>query len=534
MTFITTRNRSGSTKVQKKRRAVCCYNASDIIEWFICTLCISLAAILETGIIPIHILNQRPIYIHPDATSYSYPYDPPSINRIHVLIIALAPIFSFFIFNAFLLKISTFWNYQSELDALREIEINKNRLNKGNRLKTLNKVFNNKYDSKEVLLRFVTLTKSVFFTLGLTHSITVLINMYIKSPRPYYRNLASHLNSNGLDSFPSVFAADCMSVNCLLFLCMLHSFRSFQSVYHKHKYDQIINHNSIKSHISFKYASTNNQCFNGNAYFGSNLWFLLRDVRVLSIFLVVIPLMLAMYVGLTQIVEYQHFGIDVIAGFMIGGCVSFLSFFTFYDELVAEYDILSLSAMMKQIECSSNADEQAACMQYSNHKVYNSISSETMTKMYKKRKFPKNSVVEYAHLDNCLFAVNDDYNLRELEKMSLALQNDTKSILTDEDGVDIDDDDEYESEDDDDEVDELVSPDGSGSDTTLQSSLHKRKECLLNKHRNSIKLTLPVYNNTSKRAKSVDDNENGFQSTMSISPLSPPRYASSDLGDYQV
>merc|ERR1719242_1526083 len=128
--------------------------------------------------------------------------------------------------------------------------------------------------------------------------------------------------------------------------------------------------------------------------------------------------------------------------------------------------------MMDRIEASSKLktviEEEEEPLQ--KHRAYGSISSETMSRRNKRKRFPKSSVIEVDYDD---YGVGDSYNLRELEKMSLSLQMDTRSILTDEDGVDIEE--ENESEDEEEDEDDLLSPDGSGSDTTLQSSLNRRK-----------------------------------------------------------
>merc|ERR1719242_2182326 len=117
--------------------------------------------------------------------------------------------------------------------------------------------------------------------------------------------------------------------------------------------------------------------------------------------------------------------------------------------------------MMDRIEASSKLktvieeDEEPL----PKHQAYGSISSETMSRRNKRKRFPKSSVIEVDYDD---YGVGDSYNLRELEKMSLSLQMDTRSILTDEDGVDIDENEsEDEEEDDENEDDLLVSPDGS-------------------------------------------------------------------------
>eukprot|EP01084_Bolivina_argentea_P279794 478381_1 len=142
--------RSKSSKIQWKQRGICCHNISDIIEWFIIMVIILLAIFSEFPIIK---LSHNNVYI-PNIAIYSYPNIQSSLNRLNVYTITLLPIYLFFLFNVFTLKISTYYLYENELLKLRDIEIYKNRNNKPNELRLIDSLFNNKYSNRTVLLYF--------------------------------------------------------------------------------------------------------------------------------------------------------------------------------------------------------------------------------------------------------------------------------------------------------------------------------------------------------------------------------------------
>jgi len=504
-----------ATRTQQNMKRICCQNISDIMEWFI-ILVIVLMAIFSEFIK----IKPRNTFVPPDVALYSYPNMICSVDEIELLLMTLCPIYFCFILNVFILKISTYLMYESEVSALRNIEIYKNRNNKPNRLKLVDRLFDNKYDSKHVLSQFLSLTKCVFFTLGISHIITFIVKTYIASPRPYYYNYNGGEQGHALDSFPSSFAADSMSVNLLLFLCMIHSFQSLQSVYYKHCQQK---EQQKEKEKAFNLTLIDNHCFNGNIYFGGNVWFLLRDIKILCILIICCPIILSLYIGLTQIVQYKHFAIDVFGGFCIGIFCAILTFNTFYNQLLNQRDIPSLSEMMEKMEESTMSSTSKIA-----HKDSLQKYTAPKSQIWRKRNFPKNTVINTENHINFPMTfgmdTNNDYNLRELEEMALQIGSNRNAaqILTDDDGIEIEQEIEEEIEEEfDDEITVSTEPNIMRHHHRSRSlGVEQRKYDLLNNHRKSIKISLPTSSRLSNFTQYSPKNN-----TMTISPLGASRYA---------
>eukprot|EP01083_Nonionella_stella_P053981 142628_1 len=397
--------RSQSEKMQCYSQGICCHSISDFMEWFIILSMVIYAAISDTPF---------------SNTS--------SISAIQFIGISFGPIYFFFMFNVLLLKITTYWQYQKEMSILREIEIAKNRHNKPNKLKALNNLINNRHSNPAIWHHFVTLTKSVLFAFSLSQLLTIGLQLSIASSA-YISN-----------SFPSKFAAVSISTNCLLFLCMMHSFRFIQSTFFEHKYND----------TALEFTSIDSHCFNGNTYFGSNIWYVLRHIKILSIFIMTMPLLCSMYFALTHTVDI----VNVMGGIAVAILSAVLSYNAFKDELLFEVTIPTLSVMMEmQSEEYESREVSAFESMSAGNKTYDDVVS-------KRSRFPELGLdADTFAFANAFGSYRNEYNIEDLEQIALHVGSNfistksvtssesSRSIGTDMDGVDVcDDDDEIEIE----------------------------------------------------------------------------------------
>ena len=296
---------------------------------------------------------KQPPYVPSNSSQFSYQNFltlPPSINYTKFLLFTLLPIYSWFIINIIILRISTYYQFRHEIPIIRNIEIEKNRKNQPNKLRLIDGLYNNKFQHKPVYSQCILLRKCILFTFALTHLICFTIKIYIAAPKPHYNTTME------LGSFPSLFAADCLSVNCLLFILMLSSFNHLQTIHTKSK--TAANSDGLESpahrdsdKVSLSYI--NNHTLNGFTYFGQNIFYFLRHHKIPSIILLISPFYPPFHIAMVQISEFEHFPIDITFGFLIGGFIAFVSFCTFKHELLSECTIADLSETLSLMDITS-------------------------------------------------------------------------------------------------------------------------------------------------------------------------------------
>merc|ERR1711991_1056962 len=108
---------------------------------------------------------------------------------------------------------------------------------------------------------------------------------------------------------------------------------------------------------------------NQHSYFLCNLWWILKDIPLISIGLIFMPCYIALWISLTRITDYKHTPSDIIAGSVIGGFVAYITYLIFYDEMYARFNFTD----NKQRNCKSIKDNMEKILVQDNKKSTNKI-----------------------------------------------------------------------------------------------------------------------------------------------------------------
>eukprot|EP01083_Nonionella_stella_P077752 212449_1 len=186
------------------------------------------------------------------------------------------------------------------------------------------RVYDTSFSFNQWLKQFYIMNKMAWFSGMITVIVTDIIKCSIGNPRPFFQTALDEFNDGLIDesdldearlSFVSGHAS--ISMNSLfLFTLMLHS---------AYKYAQSVYYNQLSSVHMLR-------CDNPHNYYFSWLWYVIREIPILSMILVFTPTMAAMYIGLTRIVDYKHFPVDVVSGMLIGGCCALIAYSLFWNE----------------------------------------------------------------------------------------------------------------------------------------------------------------------------------------------------------
>eukprot|EP01084_Bolivina_argentea_P175087 303245_1 len=162
----------------------------------------------------------------------------------------------------------------------------------------------NSFVCKKWGTNFFLMNRMLLLNWGITLLLTDIIKCTVGYPRPYFYNADDEMDNNNRLSFPSGHASLSMCSLFLLSFMMYRSNQFTQNIYYK----QLKNVSMIN-------------CDNPHSYYFSYLWYLLREIPLLSMIIIFIPLMVAIYIGISRIIDYKHFPVDVVTGMLIGiGC----------------------------------------------------------------------------------------------------------------------------------------------------------------------------------------------------------------------
>ena len=173
------------------------------------------------------------------------------------------------------------------------------------------------------------------------------IKLFVGSPRPYFLEVHAEYEAGDVDeieeidarlSFPSGHAALGLSQCLLLSIMLFSSWRYTQTMYFERSY--VVGMKSDNPH----------------SYYLSGLWWILREIPLLSMGLIGTPTIIAIWNGLTRIRDYKHFAVDVVGGWVIGGSIAFVSYLIFYQETYIVFDY-KLKNMIETREITENKQE---------------------------------------------------------------------------------------------------------------------------------------------------------------------------------
>ena len=229
---------------------------------------------------------------------------------------------------------------------------------------SINGIILYKYDDTFTLkswLKFLYLvTRIVCFSFATTSLITDIIKKSVGSPRPYFdeaqqkysnQDITQKDYDNAKQSFISGHASESWCLLLLLSLYLYHSYQYTMKCYF------------MNTNIE-KYTNSN-----PHSYFLCNLWWLLKDVPLLSIGLIFMPCYIALWISLTRITDYKHTPSDIIAGSVIGGAIAYITYLIFYDEMYARFNFKD----NKHDNCISIKDNMEKILVQDNKKSTNKI-----------------------------------------------------------------------------------------------------------------------------------------------------------------
>jgi len=153
------------------------------------------------------------------------------------------------------------------------------------------------------------------------------IKLSVGAPRPYFIAAYNSYDADSSEmfnarlSFPSGHASLSMCTLSLLSMMLYQSWQFTQNM-----------------HFNRSPAADMMGWDNPHSFYLSPLWWLLRDAPLLGILLVASPTFLALYCGCSRIIDYKHFAADVLAGFLVGVAVAYVSQLAFWNELYMEFE----------------------------------------------------------------------------------------------------------------------------------------------------------------------------------------------------
>ena len=202
------------------------------------------------------------------------------------------------------------------------------------------------YSIKTVLLNFELLLRQLLLSFSFCLLITDIIKIITGIPRPYYQALYNEVINNNLDkselndgrySFPSGHSSLPMAVNGLLVIFLFNSFK-----FALHCKDQNTCINTID---------------NPNSYYFYMLFYKLSDFKILLGLIILFPIYLSFYSGLSRIVDYKHYPVDVVSGFILGFCIAILVYNIFYDEMYGKFNY-NIAKKKFDVEMVTNEDSK--------------------------------------------------------------------------------------------------------------------------------------------------------------------------------
>jgi len=206
------------------------------------------------------------------------------------------------------------------------------------------------------LLSFSLWFRMVLFAFSVVIIVVDAIKLSVGSPRPYFITAYSEHGASSEEvfearlSFPSGHSASPMCTLLLLSMLLLRSWQFTQSMH----YQQAAGVGMMGWD-------------NPHSFYLSQLWWWLRDAPLVGILLVFSPVCLALYSGCSRITDYKHFAADVIAGFLVGAAVAYISYLAFYNEMYMEFEHRVRLALSPASKASPSADSpQAQRQQISN------------------------------------------------------------------------------------------------------------------------------------------------------------------------
>ena len=191
-------------------------------------------------------------------------------------------------------------------------------------------IIDKQFNKDQVLTHLYLMTRMIVFCFSVCLITVDLMKLFVGSPRPYFIDIYERYKLDQVDkqdmvdarlSFPSGHAGYSWSQLFLLTIMFYNSWKYTQEMYY------------TQTQIPIGMKTDN-----PHSYYLCGFWWLLRDIPLLSIILVFVPTYLAIYCSLTRITDYKHFAADIVGGALIGGCIAYISYLVFYNEMYLQFN----------------------------------------------------------------------------------------------------------------------------------------------------------------------------------------------------
>eukprot|EP01084_Bolivina_argentea_P295407 508578_1 len=178
-----------------------------------------------------------------------------------------------------------------------------------------------KFVFNEWLTHFFLMIRMSHFCFAITFIGHDVIKLAVGAPRPYLLAIYDSANKQQLNnvrkSFISGHAAISMSMMSLLTMMFYESYKYMEK---QHKYGIYVMYDAMTTS-------------NPHSYYLCGLWHFLKDIPLLLMGILFVPMYFALYIGLTRVIDYKHFETDVVGGFVFGIGCALISYLIYWNEM---------------------------------------------------------------------------------------------------------------------------------------------------------------------------------------------------------